>query len=128
MVGPAGDAVEPGLEETELGVPELIRHLFQHKDSKHFFLENAASKKLVSDLDEEGKALFLNNRAPEADGNPAQLGRVPAPRFDFFFEKPLDALGVRRGATIFENTADVIGDVFRRDSAFRHIQRAKAYT
>ena len=120
VVGPAGDTVKPGFKQRKLIISKTAGRLFQQKHSDNFFLQHSASEESIGDAHEEGKAGFFQNGARISTSQPPQVRRIPAMRFDFFFEEPLHACRVLGGSVTAQNAADFCCDMRGSNSFRRH--------
>ncbi len=121
VIGPIGDAVEPGGKKPKFLVAKILRLLFEQENSHHLFFKNPAGEKLVGDLHQEIHSPFAGDAAPEPHCKFSQFGRVPAARLYFFFEKALHVFRVRRRPAILQHAPDVVGDVVGCDFARGHV-------
>src|SRR5271170_1992133 len=110
MIGPAADAVEPALEQFELGVAELAIKFLEQKHGDYLFFQHQAGEKAIGDLDQEIEPVLFSHLPAKTDSGAAQVCRVPAVRLDFIFEEPLRACGMLGGATVFQKAADLGSD------------------
>ena len=113
VIGPARDPIQPGFEQSKLGVAELICQLFQQENCEDFFFENTSSEELVCDPDEEIQSELFSNPLTEADGHAAQLGRIPAVRLDLVFEEPPHTSSMLDRALVVEQESNLTGDACR---------------
>ena len=64
VIGPARDPIQPGFEQSKLGVAELICQLFQQENCEDFFFENTGEQWIVWDrlkpVVEVWRAMFKN--------------------------------------------------------------------
>lgn len=120
MVRPTRNAVEPRFKKRKLAVPKLRCNLLEQQHCENSFFQHAAPKQLIGDLYKKIFPHVPRNRLPEAVCHFAHLGRAPPARLNFVFKELLNALGVRRRTTIFQNTANVVGDVSGCDFALWH--------
>src|SRR5208337_3356187 len=68
VIGPTGDAVEPGGKEPEFvfAIAKMLGLILKQENRHHFFFENAAGEKIVRDLDHEIQPPLALDTAPEA--------------------------------------------------------------
>lgn len=78
MIRPTTDAVEPGLEEFELGVAELSIEFLQQEHCGYLFFQHRAREKTIGDLDQEIEPVIFSHFAAKTDSGAAQVWRVPA--------------------------------------------------
>ena len=76
VVSPGGDAVEPAFEKLELGVAELLSHVFEQHYSEGLLLHHFTAKKLIGDLKQVRQAVLSEDGAAEAFGDLAQFSRT----------------------------------------------------
>lgn len=114
VIGPTADAGEPRFKQFEFSVAKLRVEFLQQEDCGDFFFQNQAIEEMIGDLDEKIEPALFSKFSSKADGRAAQVGCIPAMRFDFIFEKPLHAGGVFNGPTIFERTANLGSDLGSR--------------
>lgn len=110
MIGPTADAVEPGLEEFELGVAELAIKFLEQEHGGYLFFQHRSGEKVIGDLDQEIESVLLSHFPAKTDSGAAQVRRVPAVRLDFIFEEPLHARSVLGRAAVFQYAAKLGGD------------------
>ena len=122
MVGPTGDASEPGLKQLELAVAQFGSSFLKQEDAEYFLFQHSSGEQLVGNLNQKIQALLANDGSPKPDRYFAQFGGVPTTRLDLLFEEPLHTLGVGSGAAVFENAADVGRDVGGSDFSLRHLR------
>src|SRR5271170_5204340 len=120
MIRPTADAVEPSLEEFELGVAELAIEFLQQEHGDYLFVQHRAQEKAIGDLDQKIEPALFSHFPAKTDSGAAQIWRVPAVRFDFIFEEPLHARGMLGRAAVFQYAANVSGDSGGRGLELRH--------
>src|SRR5579883_1734057 len=120
MLGPTRDAREPAGKQPEFLVAELVGKIFEEEDREDLFFEHAPAEQAVRDPQQESRVLLAPDNPAKTDSDLAEFRRVPAASFHFLLEEPLHVIGMRGGAAVLQNAADVGGDVLGRDSAFRH--------
>jgi len=126
VIGPAADAVEPGFEQTKFAIPKLGVEVFQQKHGRNFFLQHGSTKQLIGYREQEIEILLTQNFPPTSSHRPAQRGRIPSVRFDFFFEEPLHTGSVLGGTAVFENAPDSGGNSLRTFFTLLHVATKKA--
>lgn len=113
MVGPTADAFEPGLKQFELVVAELGIEPLQQEHSGDFLFQHGPGKKFVRNLYNEIESELFPNLAPETSRCPAQVGRVPAVRFDLILEEPLHTCGMLGRSAVFQRLPNLSGELCR---------------
>ena len=88
VIRPASNARQPRFEHGEILLVEIASRFLEQEHCKDFFFKRATAEKLVGYLYQEVEADFFLNGSPVVDGQPPQVSRVPAVRFNFVFEEP----------------------------------------
>jgi len=71
MIGPAADAIEPGLEEFELGVTKLAVKLLQQEHGGYLFFQHRAGEKAIGDLDQKIESVLFSHLPTKTDSGAA---------------------------------------------------------
>ena len=66
---------------------------------------------MIGNVNQKIEPVFFSYFATKTHGGAAQIGRIPAVRFDFIFEEPLHTRGVFGGATVFQRVANLGGNL-----------------
>jgi hypothetical protein len=94
VICPTADAPDPRFEQCEMLSIKTCGRSFQQENRNDLVFEGLAREELVRNLRQVIEPSFFAYRAPETERQPAQVGRVPAMRFYFFFKEPLHAFGM----------------------------------
>ncbi len=78
VIGPTADAVEPGLEQLELGVAKLAVEFLQQEHGGYLFFQHRAGEKTIGNLDQEIESVFFPYFPARTDGSAAQVCRIPS--------------------------------------------------
>ena len=92
MIGPTADAVRARLSNSlNSRSPQLSVRFSSKKTPAIFSSSTRAGEELIRDLHQKLEIVLPQNFFPAAPYRSPQGGRIPAMRFDFVFEEPLNA-------------------------------------
>ena len=105
MVAPAPYPRKPRCQTPELRLAELAGAAFKQEYAENLFFEKCSCKEMLGNIEHCCGSIPLLEFPPCLASRPPESARVPAMRFDFLFEKPLDSAGMFGGSAALQHAA-----------------------